>query len=107
MDLANKGQKLFGEALEELIVIEKKNNQLQAENACVQTANFSFFKTLDNFEFDFQLDINQKEMLELGILGFIDRKENILFVGTSGVGKTHLATAIGIVSDSARYSTYS
>ena len=35
-------------------------------------------------------------MLELGNLGFIDRKENILFVGSSGVGKTHLATAIGI-----------
>ena len=45
-------------------------------------------------------------MLELGNLGFIDRKENILFVGSSGVGKTHLATAIGIACARARYSTY-
>ena len=105
IDLVNKGQKSFSEALEELIVIEKKNNQLRAENACVKTANFPFLKTLDDFEFDFQPGINRKEMLELGNLGFIDRKENILFVGTSGVGKTHLATAIGIASARARYST--
>ena len=75
------------------IDIEKKNNQLRAENACVKTANFPFIKTLDDFEFDFQPGINRKEMLELGNLGFIDRKGNILFVGSSGVGKTHLATA--------------
>lgn len=55
-------------------------------NACVKKANFPFIKTLDDFEFDFQPGINRKEMLELGNLGFIDRKENILFVGSSGVG---------------------
>ena len=81
IDLVNKGQKSFSDALEELIDIEKKNNQLRAENACVKTANFPFIKTLDDFEFDFQPGINRKEMLELGNLGFIDRKENILFVG--------------------------
>lgn len=106
IDLVNKGQKSFSEALEELIDIEKKNNQLRAENACVKTANFPFIKTLDDFEFDFQPGINRKELLELGNLGFIDRKENILFVGSSGVGKTHLATAIGVSCTRARYSTY-
>lgn len=58
------------------------------------TANFPFIKTLDDFEFGFQPGINRKEMLELGNLGFVDRKENILFVGSSGVGKTHLAIAV-------------
>lgn len=47
-----------------------------------------------NGKFDFQPGINQKEMLELGNLGFVDRKENILFVGISGVGKTNLAIAV-------------
>ena len=84
IDLVNKGQKSFSDALEELIDIEKKNNQLRAESACVKTANFPFIKTLDDFEFDFQPGSNRKEMLELGNLGFIDRKENILFVGSSG-----------------------
>ena len=106
IDLVNKGEKSFSDALQELIDIEKKNNQLRAENACVKTANFPFIKTLDDFEFDFQPGINRKEMLKLGNLGFIDRKENILFVGSSGVGKTHLATAIGVACARARYSTY-
>lgn len=39
-------------------------------------------------------------------MGFIDRHENILFVGSSGVGKTHLATSIGIASARFRNSTY-
>ena len=43
IDLVNKGQKSFSDALEELIDIEKKNNQLRAENACVKTANFPLF----------------------------------------------------------------
>lgn len=106
VDLVNKGQKSFSEALEELIAIEQKNNQLRAENACVKTANFPFIKTLDDFDFDFQPSINRKELLELNKLNFIDKKENILFVGSSGVGKTHLATAIGIACARARYSTY-
>lgn len=106
IELVNKGQKSFSEALEELIEIEKKNNQIRAENACVKTANFPFIKTMDDFDFEFQPSIQKKQLLELNQLGFIDHQENILFVGTSGVGKTHLATAIGITCARARYSTY-
>ena len=106
IELVNKGQKSFSEALEELIEIEKKNTQIRAENACVKTANFPFIKTMDDFDFEFQPSIQKKQLLELNQLGFIDHQENILFVGTSGVGKTHLATAIGITCARARYSTY-
>lgn len=106
IDMVNKGEKSFSAALEELIELEQKNNQLRAENACVKTANFPFIKTLEDFDFDFQPAINRKELLELNNLSFIERKENILFIGSSGVGKTHLATAIGITCARARYSTY-
>lgn len=106
IDLVNKGQKSFSEALEELIELEQLNNQIRAENACVKTANFPFIKTMDDFDFSFQPGINKKELLELNTLGFIDQMKNILFVGSSGVGKTHLATAIGITCARARYSTY-
>lgn len=106
IDQVNKGEKSFSEALEELIEIEKKNNRIRAENACVKTANFPFIKTMEDFDFNFQPGINKRELLELNQMGFIDKKENILFVGTSGVGKTHLATAIGISCARARYSTY-
>ncbi len=45
-------------------------------------------------------------MLELCNLGFLDNHETILFVGSSGVGKTHLATSIGISCAKARNITY-
>lgn len=106
IDLVNKGEKSFSEALEELIDIEKKNKQLRAEIACVNIANFPFIKTMDDFDFTFQPGINKKELLEINTLNFIDKQENILFVGSSGVGKTHLATAIGVTCARARYSTY-
>ena len=96
IELVNKGDKSFSEALEELVEIEKKNNQIRRENANVQVANFPFIKTMEDFDFDFQPNVNKKEMLELCNLGFLDNHENILFVGSSGVGKTHLATSIGI-----------
>lgn len=61
---------------------------------------------MEDFEFDFQPGINKKELLELNKMGFLDKRENILFVGSSGVGKTHLATAIGITCARSRVSTY-
>ena len=57
-------------------------------------------------DFSFQPGINQKQLREFTSLGFIERKENILFVGSRGVGKTHLATSIGIECARNRYSTY-
>lgn len=61
---------------------------------------------MEDFDFSFQPSINKKELLELNSLSFLDKKENILFVGSSGVGKTHLATAIGISCAKARNITY-
>ena len=61
---------------------------------------------MDDFDFGFQPGINKQELLDLTSLRFIEKKENILFVGTSGVGKTHLATAIGMESAKTRFSTY-
>ena len=45
-------------------------------------------------------------MLELNSLGFVDKHENVVFIGSSGVGKTHLATSLGITCAKARYQTY-
>lgn len=106
IELVNAGKKSFSEALYELIEIEKKHQQERAEIACVKTAGFPFLKTMNDFDFNFQPGINKNELLELNNLGFIDKKENIIFVGSSGVGKTHLATSIGISCAKARYSTY-
>lgn len=81
----------------------KRENVL---NSMVKVAHFPHYKTLKDFDFEFQPNINQNQLMNLSGLGFIEKKENILFLGNSGVGKTHLATAIGIEAAKARYSTY-
>ena len=104
--LVNSGEKSVVDALYELMEIELAQKRIRAINGCIKVANFPFFKTLDDFDFGFQPGINKQELLDLASLRFIEQKENILFVGTSGVGKTHLATAIGMESAKTRFSTY-
>ena len=74
--------------------IDFKENSA-AQNA-IHAAAFPFVKTLKDFDFDFQPSVNEKQMQEFCSLGFMEHAENIVFLGSSGVGKTHLATAIGI-----------
>lgn len=105
-ELVNKGEKSFSEALEELVNLEKKSKQVRRDAINLHIANYPFIKTLDDFDFDFQPNLNKKEILELSSLGFVESKENVIFIGSSGVGKTHLATAIGICCTKARYQTY-
>ena len=78
----------------------------KAIHGCVKVANFPFLKTLDDYHFSFQPSINKEKILELKNLRFLENKENILFIGSPGVGKTHLATAIGIETAKNRQITY-
>lgn len=52
-------------------------------------------KTLETYDFGFNKSVTKALICELAECTFIERKENIFFVGPSGVGKTHLATALG------------
>jgi len=52
-------------------------------------------KTLDTFDSDAQPSIKQKLVRELMVGQYADRRENVLLVGNSGTGKTHLASALG------------
>ena len=72
----------------------------------IKAAAFPFIKTIEDYDFDFQPKLNKQEILELTSLKFIEELKNIVFLGSSGVGKTHLATSLGIVAAKKRYSTY-
>jgi DNA replication protein DnaC len=61
-------------------------------------AAFPSIKTLDEFDFEFNPTINKKQLIELSSLSFVARAENIILLGPSGVGKTHLAIALGIIA---------
>ena len=106
LDLINEGKKDIVDSLYELTALEIDLKKEKAMSACVRVANFPFLKTLDEFDFSFQPSINKEKMLDFRNLRFIENNENILFVGSPGVGKTHLATSIGIEAAKSRYSTY-
>lgn len=72
----------------------------------ISVAGFPFVKRFDEYDYSFQPSVNKVQIKDLCSLRFIDNKENILFYGTPGVGKTHLATAIGIEAASKRHLTY-
>lgn len=106
IDLINSGNKSIVDALYELSNLEINAKSDRAMQACVKVANFPFLKEVTDFDFDFQPAINKQQILDLMTLRFIENKENIIFVGSPGVGKTHLATAIGITAAQNRNSTY-
>jgi len=82
---------------------EKKNRAVENQ---IQMSGFPFRKTLDMFDFSFQPSIDKSQIDELCTMRFVENRENLVFLGTPGVGKTHLAVSVGIIAAQHRYSTY-
>lgn len=94
------------ESLYELTNLEIQAREDRATHACVRVANFPYRKELKDFDFSFNPKINKEKILDFKHLRFIENKENILFLGVPGVGKTHLAISIGIEAAKNRKITY-
>lgn len=58
-------------------------------------ARFEHDRTLEDFDFRFNLEVPKAKIIDLATCVFVERRENILFVGPAGVGKSHLAQALG------------
>jgi DNA replication protein DnaC len=61
----------------------------------IQYARFPVIKTLDSFRWDWPKKINRLQIQDLFRLQFVHDKANVIFLGLVGLGKTHLATALG------------
>jgi DNA replication protein DnaC len=81
--------------LDGLLAEEVASKQRKRIAMHVQIAHFPVVKTLDDFDFKFQPSIDQKLVRELATGRFIANAENVLIFGPPGVGKTHLAIALG------------
>ena len=77
-------------------------NYLKNENKRVERDD----KDQKDFDFDYQPSINKDVITDLATLRFIEEKKNVLFMGNPGVGKTHLATVLGIEAAKKRNSVY-
>ncbi len=96
----------FSDGLLKLCNYEIDYKSKTASSSMIKAAAFPYIKTIEDYDFNFQPSVNKAEILELSTLRFMDNTQNLVFLGSSGVGKTHLATAIGVIAASKRYSTY-
>ena len=85
---------------------EAKTKANRATENQIKMAAFPQRKTFELYDFSFQPNIDIEQINELRTLRFIDNAENVIFLGTPGVGKTHLAIALGITAIEHKYSTY-
>ena len=106
VDFINRNELTFEEGLIRLSNYEIEHKEEAAIKAMVKTGAFPHLKELKEFDFDFQENINKEEIMDFLNHRFLANKENIVFLGSSGVGKTHLATSIGISVAKKRMSTY-
>jgi DNA replication protein DnaC len=74
--------------------INRRYNRTVAEK--IKKAGFPSIKSLDNFEFERVPEINKITISELTKCEYIEQKRNIIAIGNSGMGKTHIAIALGI-----------
>lgn len=88
--------------LNQEVIAKEENNKLYN----VKVAGFPFLRTLDDYDFSFQPTVNEEKVRSISASNFYDEAMNIVFVGNPGVGKTHLATAIGYEVAIKRNSVY-
>lgn len=77
----------------------------RATETVMRLASFPMRKSIEEFDFSFQPSVNRKQVLELSGCAFVERAENVVLLGPPGVGKTHLAIALGIEAARRRIQT--
>ncbi|WP_394192064.1 IS21-like element helper ATPase IstB [Paenisporosarcina quisquiliarum] len=106
VDFSINNQLSFVETLVKLTNYEIDVREKNMIHSMVKVGAFPHRKEIGEFDFDFQPSINKQQILDFVSLRFLEKNENIIFLGPSGVGKSHLATSIGIAAAKKRTSTY-
>jgi DNA replication protein DnaC len=88
----------FSDFLEDTLKGERETRRARARDMFARTAGFPAIKTLDGYDFGFATGAPRQQITELASLAFVERAENVVMLGPSGVGKTHLAIALGYMA---------
>lgn len=96
LDEVAKNEQSLVDSLFELTHQEISYRRKETQRKILKRAMFPYHKRLHDFNFDFQPKIKKSEIQDLVTLRFLDTYDNLLFIGNSGVGKTHLAVSIGL-----------
>ena len=94
------------DVLDHIFAEGAKSKRKRAYEKQIQMSGFPIKKTLDDFDFSFQPSTDKRQIDELATMRFLENGENVVFLGPPGVGKTHLASTLGLVAAQHRFSTY-
>jgi DNA replication protein DnaC len=95
---AEQGNRTYEGYLLALSELETNQREENAFKRRISQARFPLLKTLDQFDFTAIPSLNKAKVLHLAQGEYIGKKENLLLMGNSGTGKTHLATALGLTA---------
>ena len=95
----------FSDYLEQCLKAEQQSRQQRTRSVLLKMAGFPSVKQLEDYDFKFAVGAPRKQIEALASLSFVQRKENIILLGPSGVGKTHLAIALGFLATQAGLKT--
>lgn len=82
--------------LTEALKAEWQGRHLLGVESRLKQARLPWVKTLEQFDFKFQPSLDRKVVKDLAALAFVERGENVILLGPPGVGKTHVAVALGV-----------
>ncbi|WP_337314416.1 IS21-like element helper ATPase IstB [Candidatus Aeolococcus gillhamiae] len=94
------------QVLERLLAIEADATRARRLRGRLRFARYPIHKTLADFDLDFQPSLDRTVLAELSTLRFVEERRNVILLGPPGVGKSHLAIALGIAATEAGYRTY-
>jgi DNA replication protein DnaC len=88
----------FQDYLLALLEAEVGQRDENAQKLRLSRAHFPVIKSLDSFDFSAIPSLNKALVLELSRCSFIERRENVILIGSYGTGKSHIAIALGIAA---------
>ncbi|HEY0020845.1 MAG TPA: IS21-like element helper ATPase IstB [Longimicrobium sp.] len=86
------------EAIERVLGAQIALRNARRLEAAMRSSRLPAVKTLADFDFAFQPSLKREQIESLHELGFVERKENVVFLGPPGVGKSHLAISLAIAA---------
>jgi len=106
LDRGTREQASATQVLERLMAIEADATRARRLRGRLRFARYPIHKTLAEFDLDFQPSLDRTVLAELSTLRFVEERRNVILLGPPGVGKSHLAIALGIAATEAGYRTY-
>ena len=98
LETASKNEDTYLTFLLELLADENGQRQIRGQEMRLKLSHLPHHKTIGDFDFGFQPGIDRRQIKELETLAFVARKENVIFLGPPGVGKSHLSVALGMAA---------